>query len=205
MDDNILPEEKLLRLIRGNKNSDLNANKADKGPVVDLKSAPKYSGPYSFLSLAPFFNFRIILWALFAAACIYSIIAFIYSWIGVRGTKFSQVTSGKINESKNYSAGDVLPFEFYLEGIGTRRIFTSSVKQETYKEPLKGASQDLLKDITLLGIVSGENPQAIIEDKKTQKTWYLNKGQFIGELKVIDITEGKIVLDFNGQVFELNL
>ncbi len=205
MNDNILPEEKLLRLIRGNKNNGVDGNKTDKEPAVDLKSAPKYYGPHLFQRLAILFNFQIMLWALFIAACLYLIISFIYPWVGLQGFKFSPVIPEKINEFNKAPARDVKPYEFYLEGIGNRRIFTSPAKQETYKEPPKAVSQDLLRDITLLGIVSGENPQAIIEDKKAQKTYYLNKGQFIGELQVTDIREGKITLDFNGQAFELNL
>ncbi len=206
MNDNILPEEKLLRLIRGNKNNDSGGNKGDKEPAAGLKSAPKYHGSYLFQKLASLFNFQIILWVLFIAACFYLVIVFIYPWIGLQKVGFFQVTpAGGISDSNNALSGDVKPYEFYLEGIGNRRIFTSPAKQETYKEPLKGVSQDLLRDITLLGIVSGENPQAIIEDKLAQKTYYLNKGQFIGEFQVTDIREGKITLDFNGQAFELNL
>lgn len=205
MSDNILPEEKLLRLIRGNKNNGMAVNKADKETAVDLKTTPKFYSPYLFQRLALIFNLRIILWVLFIAACFYSAIAFIYPWIGLQGVKFSQVTPEEISKFDNTTVKNVAPSEFYLEGIGNRRIFASPAKQEIYKEPLKGAPQDLLKDISLLGIVSGESPQAIIEDKKTQKTYYLNKGQFIGELQITDIKEGKIILDFNGQSFELNL
>lgn len=205
MNDNILPEEKLLRLIRGNKNNGVAGNKADKEPAVDLKSPQKDYGPQLFQRIAALFNFQIMLWAFFIAACLYLAISFIYAWLGLRGVKFSQPTPKKISEFNNASARDVLPCEFYLEGIGARRIFISPAKQETYKATLKTVTQDLIKDITLLGIVSGESPQAIIEDKKAQKTYYLSKGQFIGELQVTDIREGKITLDFNGQAFELNL
>lgn len=205
MNDNILPEEKLLRLIRGNKNNDLAGNNIDKAPAIALKSASKYFSPCLFQRLLTFLNFRIMLWVLFIAACIYLVISFIYPWVGLRGAKFYRLTPEKISEFNNASVKDVKPYEFYLEGIGDRRIFANPAKQETYKELLKGVSKDLLRDITLLGIVSGENPQAIIEDKLAQKTYYLNKGQFIGELQVTDIGEGKITLDFNGQAFELNL
>lgn len=205
MSDNILPEEKLLRLIRGNKNNNFAGDKIDKEPAVSLKPAAKDYGRHLFQKMAVLFNFQIMLWVFFIAACLYLIFSFIYPWVGLQGFKFSPIISEKINEFNNASLSEAKPYEFYSQGIGSRRIFTSPSKQETYKEPVKALTQDSIRDITLLGIISGDTPQAIVEDKKTQKTYYLNKGQFIGELQVTDIQEGKIILDFNGQAVELNL
>jgi type II secretory pathway component PulC len=64
---------------------------------------------------------------------------------------------------------------------------------------------DLIKDLNLLGIVSGENPQVVIEDKKNQQTYYLNKDQFLGEMKVADIQENKVILEYKDKRAELHL
>lgn len=205
MNDNILPEERLLRLIRGNKNNAAAGNKTEEASAGDLKAEPKNHAPNLSQRLVSLFNFQIMSWALFVAACFYLVIVFVSSWAGLRQSSFSQLVPEKISDFNDDSSRDVKPYEFYSQGIGDRRIFASPPKQETSMEPLKAVSQDFLRDITLLGIVSGENPQAIIEDKSAQKTYYLNKGQFIGGFQVTDIKEGKIILDFNGQAFELNL
>lgn len=206
MNDDILPEEKLLRLIRGNKNNDVSLNKVATEPITDSKPAVKYAGKHLVRKFAGFFNINTILQAVFIAACLYLAISFIYPGAGLQGFKPSEETSVKVSGFNKDQAYDIKPYEFYSESIKKRPIFTSPVKQENYKQPaVKAVTQDLLKDLILLGIVSGENPQAIIEDKNTQKTYYLNKGEFIGEFQVMDIREGKIILDFNGQVVELNL
>ncbi len=206
MSDNLLPEEKLLRLIRGNKNNDISLNKVIKEPIIDSKPAVKYAGNPWARKFSGFLNINTILRAVFIAACLYLIISFIYPWAGLQELKPSQVTPDKFSGFKEEQARDIKPYEFYSESVKKRPIFTSPDKQENYKQPAaKAVTQDLLKDMVLLGIVSGENPQAIIEDKNTQKTYYLSKGQFIGEFQVTDIREGKIILDFNGQVVELNL
>ena len=72
-------------------------------------------------------------------------------------------------------------------------------------QPAIAANVDLLKDITLVGIITGANPQAVIEDKKSLKNYYVTKGQFIGQMQVEDIQEGKIIINYKGQKYELYL
>lgn len=205
MNDNILPEEKLLRLIRGKKSNDVSAEKPPGDLSVDSKPQAKYSAYLLIQKNLPFLKIYTILQAVFIASCFYLIIVFIWPWFGAQEFKLPQATIEKDPEFKKESADDIKPYEFYLEGIKAHPdIFSSPIIQETPK-PLNQVTPDLIKDINLLGILSGENPQAIIEDKKAQKTYYLNKGQFIGEFQVMDIKEGKIILNFNSQTFELNL
>ncbi len=205
MNDNILPEEKLLRLIRGKRSNDVSADKKPGDLNADFKPQAKYSAYLLIQKKLPFLKVDRILQAVFMTSCLYLIIVFIWPWFGAQEFKLPQATLEKGPEFKEEPARDIKPYEFYLEGIKNHpAIFSSPISQEAPK-PLNQVTPDLIKDINLLGILSGENPQAIIEDKKTQKTYYLNKGQFIGELQVMDIKEGKIILNFNSQTFELNL
>ncbi len=87
--------------------------------------------------------------------------------------------------------------------MANRQIFVSPAEQKTEKLMISGVNIDLIKDMSLVGIIAGENPQAIIEDKKTQKTFYLSRGQFMGEFQVKEIKEGKVILDYKGQSYEL--
>ena len=61
------------------------------------------------------------------------------------------------------------------------------------------------EQVGLVGIVAGDNPQAIIEDKKAQKTYYLNKGQSFNGYVVEEILENKVVLDYEGKKISLFL
>lgn len=209
MKDNISPEEKLLRLIRGQKKQD---TAIDKKPV-SINVAPEiklrdkipvrtlFKKHLSFLYIHKAYE---IILVIFVISCLYLLTSFIYSWVGLRKVKLPTVVAEKINQEKIEPKIEVRTYEFYLEGIKNHQIFSRGPIAETGK-PISGMNADLLKDITLVGIISGENPVGIIEDKKTQKTYYVTKGQFINEFQVEDIQEGKIILNYNEQRYELYL
>ncbi len=70
--------------------------------------------------------------------------------------------------------------------------------------PLAGAVADnLLKDIELVGIVLGKNPEAIIEDKKRQVSYRLTAGQFLNDIEICEIKEGRVIIELKGERFEL--
>jgi type II secretory pathway component PulC len=98
------------------------------------------------------------------------------------------------------------PYSYYLEGIQKRELFGASEPRST---PVEGAertgSEMELANLNLIGIVSGVNPQAIIEEKKTNKTYFLNKGDYLGQFKVEEILPGKVILIYGDQRWELNL
>lgn len=215
MKDNISPEEKLLRLIRGQKKpQDALIDKKTTSEVSDLKplsgielkqsQRAKFSIYPLIKKYLSFLYIRKIIWFGFLVSCLYLIICLIYPWVGLRKIRLPQIEPGKIIESKKELKDQIKPYEFYLEGMRNRQIFSSKSSQETERS-LSSVNADLVKDINLVGIISGENPQAIIEDKKTQKTYYVTKGQFVGEMQVEDIQEGKIILNYKGQRFELYL
>lgn len=195
MKDSISPEEKLLKLIRGQKKT------ADLKPAIQPSISPPYPSAQNYLSL----NIKKIIWAAFVFACIYLAASFIYPLVSLKRIELLQATPEKITESKIEVKSKARPYEFYLEGVKNRQIFGSPALKQEMGRPAIGLDTDLIKDFNLVGIISGENPQAVIEDKKVQKTYYLSKGQFIGEFQIEDIQEGKIILNYQGQKFELYL
>lgn len=194
MKDNILPEEKLLRLIRKEKKADREPERKDSLAKMSSKAGVKFS------SLNPK---KIILTA-FIASSLYLIISLIYPLLVVKKNILPEVKPEAVVEPKAETIEGPKPYDFYLKGIKEREIFGSS-QIAVVTKPASTINTDLVKDISLVGIVAGETPQAIIEDKKTQKTYYLTKGQFIGEMQVEDIQEGKIILNYKGERFELYL
>jgi len=214
MADNISPEERLLRLIRKEKKQEVNTpggaaistdkNKvpsttALKPPVVAPAGITREKYPY------PVFNQRIIR-ITFGLSCIYFVLSLIYPLVGLRRIKLPQVPKEKGPEALVQTKEQIKPFEFYLEGITKRQLFSSvSGQQDIAGAPQDAQSLDLIKDLNLVGVVSGKTPQAIIEDKRVQKTYYLSKGQFISNFMVEDIQQGKVILSYKGQRFELYL
>lgn len=183
MKDNISPEEKLLKLIRREK-----------------KPAPRPAIPKYLISA----YLKKLLWFSAAVSFIYLLTSFIYPWIGLRQIKLPDASPQKMGELSLKLKKEPKPYEFYAQAISQRQIFSNSASRESEREET-AFNADLTKDINLIGIISGENPQAIIEDKKIQKTYYLNIGQFIREFQLKDIQEGKVILNYKGQKFELYL
>ena len=65
--------------------------------------------------------------------------------------------------------------------------------------------KELVKHLNLLGIVTGEDNQAIIQDRSTQKTFFLYKGDSFGEFMVYDIKDSRVILEYKGQKIELKM
>lgn len=128
-----------------------------------------------------------------------------------RLTDFAQLNPAKDEGSTSdldYKVKELKPFSYYSEIIGKRQLFkiiAAAESKEKSKAAPNAASLDAIKNYSLLGVIGGENPQAIIEDKKTKQTIYLQKGQSLGELKVRDLQDGKIILESGGETAELSI
>jgi len=205
MKDTSSPEDKLLRLIRNPKKpaatqapkTDLSKSKAaySANAKTELRSGPQIGNYRKLL------NARWLFFWLFLACGIYLISSLIYPWVGLKNIRLPR-PSDKPEKETLSAKHTAKPLEEYLESVKDRQIFsgTSAVADVS---PVNVANIDSMKDISLVGIISGDNPQAVIEDKKAQKTYYVTKGQFIGEMQVEDIGEGKIIINYAGQKYEL--
>jgi hypothetical protein len=188
-----LPEERLLRLIKGK-------HKKEDKPVVThaadniLLKNKKIRAPF-----LPSLNKALL--ALLIILCGY----FIYSFIFPAGENISSVTGGGDASLPGPDAaieqGSILPaspdYSVYSEEIKKKELFGPSFIKELKRE--KDAGVDISKRFSLVGIIAGEKPQAIIEDKEAQKTHYLYKGQSFNGVTVEDIGEGRVVLDHGGE------
>ena len=65
--------------------------------------------------------------------------------------------------------------------------------------------EEIIGNLNLLGIIRGDNDQAIIEDKTLKKTFFLYKGDSLGELKVYDIKDSAVILENKGEKIELKI
>lgn len=170
----------------------------DKGPV---KIKRTISLPFSLI-----FTYRVLILCLFCLG-----IFFVYHLIDI--SKKEKV--GFLNYSVSKKANITIklpeqkPFRYYASSIGSRNIFSPIVKDIPKTEQVEvklSAEIDAIKArLNLLGIVSGERPQAIIEDKKAKKTYFLYKGDFISNAQVIEILQGRVRLKYKGEEFELFL
>lgn len=98
-----------------------------------------------------------------------------------------------------------------LVSSATRPLFTAPTdfSASTTAMPKAGPSasaKSLATRLTLMGIVSGNPPQAIIEDAQTKKTYFVSKGQAVSDGALIDqVLENRVILDLDGEKVELTL
>ena len=64
---------------------------------------------------------------------------------------------------------------------------------------------DLAKDLMLVGVVSVDNKEAIIKNRRTRQTYFVTVGTTIGELKVENISDNKVEISYKEERKELFL
>ena len=69
-----------------------------------------------------------------------------------------------------------------------------------------GSANVLAARLTLMGIVSGNPAQAIIEDSQTQKTYFVTVGQQVVEGATVEqVLDNRVILNLAGEKIELSL
>lgn len=133
----------------------------------------------------------------------YSIVGFVFGRPDIKRVyEKSRLIKWKQSEQKVVS--EVRPFLHYLEMVNRRNIFSPvSLKEATKTEAKKKQLQEMVKDLSLVGISWGKEPIAMIEDIKAKKTYFLKKGMRINEFNIEDILEDRVILSFEGEKIEL--
>ena len=98
---------------------------------------------------------------------------------------------------------------YYLQKVSSRDIFKECKKVEEVKEakPEVNAvveTAEAIQNLALVGISWSSNPDAIIEDKAHQRTFFVKRGQMVGdEVKVEAIFKYHVVVTYEDKEFEL--
>jgi len=92
-----------------------------------------------------------------------------------------------------------------IQGFSGRNLFQPPIIEE--EKPQKPEKTVFLKDLaaplSLMGVVDGETPQAIIQDQKTQKTYFLYEGDYLGDILIEKVDQGIVSLSFDGEEMDL--
>ena len=94
---------------------------------------------------------------------------------------------------------------YYLEQVGKRNIFKMG------RDPVKGVSKkvisvklsELSKSLRLVGVSWSENPDVMIEDTRAMRTFFVKRGEMVGELRVEAIFKDRVILSYAGEEIEL--
>lgn len=111
-------------------------------------------------------------------------------------------------ETKNVSFRRSKPMSHYSREIGKKELFQLNPGFGTPLALEKSEASNirlvkLAENLVLLGITIDHEPQAVIENQKDKKTYFLRVGDFIGQIKVEAILRGKVVLGYEDERLEL--
>lgn len=128
----------------------------------------------------------------------------IFDFIGATLFKKSTIVLSAGNVTpKEASITRLSPLNYYLgEMVGKdifnpERITLAKIKEEA------ASSSSPYAELKLAGVDWTGEPVALIEDTQTQKTHFVKKGQFIKELKVIEISRDSVKLQYENKIIEL--
>lgn len=98
---------------------------------------------------------------------------------------------------------------YYPEKVRQRDIFqlgpkkTDDTKEETVQVGPSGEILEAIQHLKLVGISWSNDPDAMVEDTKALKTFFVKRGQMIGDVRVQAIFKDKVVLSYRGEETEL--
>lgn len=204
--DNITPEEKLLKIIES---PDVEKRRI---PVAMRMKSMRVSSPKDWLnnfhldkdSLKKF-NLKLIN-KIIAAAC--ALITFIWALnflsTGIKLSKrFEQMTSvsgSSVQEGSKRPGIDINVDEAVTQ-VKRRNIFTLLPSKEEAQAAVNIGLT--LGNLKLVGILWSDNPQAMIENTKEQKTYFVSKGDKIGDVEVRNILRDRVVVGRDTEEWDL--
>lgn len=97
-------------------------------------------------------------------------------------------------------------FEDYQKLLSKKAIFAPPIRNDIkQKDTAAPGLRDLVKDLSLVGIIPGDYPQVIIEDKKNAQTLFLKEGEMIDTIRVKEIQSGRVILESDDETITLSL
>lgn len=217
------PEEKLLRLIKGAKKKVMPKEEAAPkiGPPESIPKLGKMPAPApeakpkraKSISISLPFKLKGIntrtLNSIFIVMLVCLLVYFIYDLFYITYAKEGEPeivmeVEKKISKVEKEDALLIKPYSFYSSSIGDRNIFTP-LQVETEAVATGPTLEEIMSNFSLIGIIAGDRPQAIIEDKKSGKSHFLYEGSTVGQVKIVEILDDSVVMEYQGQKFELVL
>lgn len=207
MQENISPEEKLLNLIKkgGNdkKETPPQEPKQEEPPKVSgtIPRKKRLKGIKSFAILNKFLVICVL------GTIGYMVFSYLYAYKPETQIpeRVELKREGEIGEG---TPKPPPPLSHYTDTMSSRQMFKLyEVPKPTPTGPPKPkvTLQQLLGGYTFVGIIFGDVPQAIVEEKRSGQSFYLTAGQFLGEIKVEKIERGKITVSYEDERMDISI
>ena len=145
---------------------------------------------------------RIVFFSL-VLSFVYIILSFFFIPVRISEIRFKQ-EPGKNGEFSNIVLSSSRDCSKLISSLSQRQIFAPLYRQE---KPVDNVNSDeVIKNLKLVGIVSTDPPRAVINDQKDNQTYYLEEGGVISDnMRVVEIRKDSIIIDYYGERFELYL
>ena len=99
---------------------------------------------------------------------------------------------------------EMQPLGTFRTATRSRDLFAPPVEKELPKAKEIGI-EDLAKNLELSGIIDSGVREAIIQDRRTRQSYYVNEGSTVGELLVEKIEPDKVILAYKEEKYELKI
>ena len=133
--------------------------------------------------------------------------------IGIVNTKklpvFKFEFSGKESGDLLQEGSFLKAASYYLEKVRQRDIFqlepkkTEGTTEAAAPAGPSGEILDATQHLKLVGISWSNDPDAMVEDSRALKTFFVKRGQMLGDVRVQAIFKDKVVLSYRGEEIEL--
>lgn len=202
------PEDRLLRLIKGKyrKKSDSVAASSARQPfflkalLVKVFRANKPVKSDIIKSVNMVLFFAVVILSLYLLLSVIAPLGRDSNGKIAYNDLVSDINSGiTTREESGNKSTPAVDYSIYEEIVAGKDLFGSRSVLPIDTGFQGSSAADASGDLSLVGIIAGDEPQAIIEDKASQKTYYLNVGNSMNGITVTEITDGKVVLDYRGK------
>lgn len=114
----------------------------------------------------------------------------------------SAKTSSKYHVPQVETLNRLKSFEVLASDFSSHALFYNQSQSVLPQGP--GLTEQM-KNFQLVGIVQGEKPEALIQHRSTQQTYFVRTGESFDAFKVKAINTGTIEVEFEGQTMEMQL
>jgi len=207
--DKITPEEKLLKMIESPGSAKGKIALGLKNPALSIK---EFSNWFKSLRIDKNALKSISLSTVnkgMMGLCVILTAFFIFNYITARVSLDERLTQVKVGATA-YSVDEEktsIPVVDIKSVIATAKKSNMFTFLPVSSRPRGGSSNEAsqeIGDLKLVGILWSNNPQAMIENAKENKTYLLNSGDQLGEFKVSEILKNKVViLNKDGEKWDL--
>lgn len=148
---------------------------------------------------------QLLLLALIIAALIWAVLSFTffkddYS-LRLKEKKFKFDSFSKSKGSLSNS-----DFNLLLKKAQGRDLFVKRIAPKSTGPANSRKIAELVERLQMVGFLSDDPAKAIVQDKKSSKTFYLKQGDvFLDGVKVNNITKNSITIEYYGEIFDLYL